>query len=165
MFQQEYRDLVAAQHGSTFVSTDDQVLLKQYLESLYHADEVAENNTNSNSINNNWSSTNSSTITTTTTNTTNIFSELESLIKRFGIPKPIPPKPLTPEEREKARLEALKASYSFETEVDNNMEGNYFGQIETRRNGKVYGKYSFDDLNNFVTRYYIADENGFRIVK
>lgn len=160
---QEYRALVAAQNGYTAISSDEKVLLRQYLESLYHLDEVEDYN---NSVSNESSSITTNTV-TTTTNMTNIFNELESIVNQYGssITKQVPPKTLTAEEREKARLDSLNASYSFAMETDNNMEGNYLQQVETRKNGKVYGRYSFDDLNNFITRYYIADENGFRIVK
>lgn len=96
-----------------------------------------------------------------------IFSKLESLVTKYGsdVAVPVAAKPQTPQEQQEARLQSQKAHYSFATTMDNNIEGNYLQQVETRRDGKVFGRYSYDDGNNFVTRFYIADENGFRIVK
>lgn len=69
------------------------------------------------------------------------------------------------EEREAAKIRAQKAEYSYGFVVNDNMSGNSQQRVEKRKNGKVYGRYSYDDGNYFVTRYYIADGNGFRIVK
>lgn len=75
------------------------------------------------------------------------------------------PSTQSPQELQEARHQALNAHYSFSTNVDDNILGSLLQQVEERKGGKVYGKYSYDDGNNFVTRYYIADENGFRVVK
>lgn len=97
-----------------------------------------------------------------------LFGELESSLGRYGnvldhhqIVVPVE----TQQEREAARVQSHNAHYTFATSVDNNIEGNYLQQVETRKDGRVLGKYSYDDGNNFVTRYYIADDDGFRIVK
>lgn len=99
---------------------------------------------------------------------TNIFKDIESTVNMFNKEdsiKSVTDKPLTKEQDAAAKKAAFDAHYTFAYDVDNNIEGNSQQHVETRKDGKLYGKYSFDDGNNFVTRYYIADENGFRIVK
>lgn len=79
------------------------------------------------------------------------------------------PRPRTVAERVKeqkgASLQAADANYSFGFNVDDNIEGGSQQRIERMKNGKVYGKYSYDDGFSYVTRYYVADGNGFRIIK
>lgn len=102
-----------------------------------------------------------------TTDTDQVFNQLETSLNQYhgGVPPKVETKPESPQEQEVAKLQAHNARYSFASSIDDNIQGNYQQHVEVRKEGKVYGRYSYDDGNNFVTRYYIADENGFRIVK
>lgn len=71
----------------------------------------------------------------------------------------------SPQQLAEAKKQDEGAYYSFETVVENGIDGNSFEQQEKRVGSKVIGKYAFDDGHNYIVRYYIADQYGFRIVK
>lgn len=71
----------------------------------------------------------------------------------------------TPEQDEEEEEAIQNTNYSFLTSVDDDISGGFQEHVEFRKGLKTYGKYSYDDGHNFITRYYIADDNGFRIVK
>lgn len=181
MSSQEHEALINAQHGNTNIPTNLNELLEIYYNILYKKNSASndvelnvlkefESIDTSQSVRSNVQEGSIQKISSASSDSfnTEVFKDLESTVKQFSRTVPIEvdtAKPLTKEEVAAAKKEAANAHYTFAYDVENNIEGNSQQQVETRKDGKVFGKYSFDDGNYFVIRYYIADENGFRIVK
>lgn len=94
-----------------------------------------------------------------------LFKDLEEVVQGYAKNVPVIPTTRSLKKTQEEKQQDLEAHYSFSTKVEDNINGYSTDQVEERKNGKVYGRYSYDDSISYITRYYIADENGFRIVK
>lgn len=153
--------MVIIQNGNRIIPTNEVELLRIYLEGLYRKEEIRQKTLTEQGI--------IKTITTTTTNfnrnDNSIFDQIRSVVEQYDNQSALPQHVLTPEEENEEEKASQSASYAFHTLVDDHIQGNYQQQAETRENGRVQGQYSFDDGHHFITRYYVADKNGFRIIK
>ncbi|XP_055905136.1 cuticle protein 7 [Eupeodes corollae] len=69
---------------------------------------------------------------------------------------------------EKAEIEKIQnesAHYSFDSSVNDDINDQALQRTETRDGTKVEGSYSYSDGYVRRTVHYVADENGYRIVK
>ncbi|CAG9861252.1 unnamed protein product [Phyllotreta striolata] len=69
------------------------------------------------------------------------------------------------ESSEELAQQAKNAQFQFATQIDDRINGNFQQKAEVRRNGVLYGKYSYDDGYVWRTVYYEADGNGFRVTR
>ncbi|XP_075156437.1 cuticular protein 51A [Haematobia irritans] len=76
--------------------------------------------------------------------------------------------PIDQDDEDKAELERIQnesAQYSFNSQIDDQINDGTIAREETRDGTKVSGMYSYSDGFVMRTVHYEADENGYRVVK
>lgn len=73
---------------------------------------------------------------------------------------------MKPKKKPEEDQEALKtAHYSFTSDVKDDINDNHMSRSETRDGSTLKGMYSYSDGFFKRTVHYIADENGYRVIK
>lgn len=79
--------------------------------------------------------------------------------------KPIRKRPVDDFDTVESRRQAESAKYSFSSDVQDDINGNLHQRQETRDGTKVTGSYTYEDGFFRRTVHYVADENGYRVIK